>query len=199
MLGSKIHQIPGAVFVTTIRWFTYRVLDPNVDWTAVVLRKLTLYKTAKDIQKRLGKYCIRVETPRIVNSQLCTLVVVPSLMEGKKIIANLKNFGLAEYGDLHPYSSCFKKPDTVASLIYKDFFRLENYSFISNQHESEEDVISSISSSEEGEITNGDVASQAPGYQLLEFPGSYATREMQLSYHSGVFVKTTFSARPSNN
>lgn len=185
--------------MTTVRWFTYKVLDPSLDWTAVVLRKLTLYKTSKDIQKRLGKYCIRVETPRIVNSQLCTLVVVPSLIEGKKIIANLKNFGLAEYGDLHPYSTCFKKPDTVVGFVYKDFFRLENYSFIPNQHGSEEDAISSISSSEEGEITNGDTASQAPGYQLMEFPGSYITRDKQISYHSGVFVKTSFSARLSNN
>ena len=199
MLGSKVHLIPGLVFATTVRWFTYKVLDPALNWTAIVLRGLTLCKTREDIYKRLRKYRVRVEIPRVINSQLCTLVVVPGVLEGKKILANLKVLGLAEYGDLHPYSSCFKRPSSVLGVVYKEFANFDQLSFVSEDRDSEADAISSISSSEEGEITIGEVVNQEPGYEMLEIPGEYITRDREVCFHSGVCIKTSFNARLTNN
>jgi hypothetical protein len=199
VLGSKVHLIPGMIFATTVRWFTYQVLDPSLNWTAVVLRGLGLFKTSKDIQKRLGKYCLRVEIPRVINNLLCTLVVVPGVFEGKKIIAGLKNFGLADFADFHPYSSCFKNPATVLGAVYKEFSRVDYLAVVANDRDSGSDAISSISSSEEGEITTVEVVNQAPGYEFIEIPGEYITRDREICFHSGVCIKTSFNARLTNN
>lgn len=199
MLGSKVHLIPGLIIETTVRWFTYKVLDAALNWTAIVLRGLTLCKTREEIYKRLRRYKVRVEIPRVINSQLCTLVVVPGVLEGKKILANLKVLGLAEHGDLHPYSSCFKRPSSVLGVVYKEFANFDQLSFVPEDRDSEADAISSISSSEEGEITTGEVVNQEPGYEMLEIPGEYITRDREVCFHSGVCIKTSFNARLTNN
>ena len=123
---------------------------------------------------------------------------MPGVLEGKKILGNLKSYGLAEFGDLHPYSSCFKRPSCVLGVVYKEFAKFDQLSFVPEDRDSEADAISSISSSEEGEITTGEVASQAPGYEMLEIPGEYVTRDRGVCFHSGVCIKTSFNAKLTN-
>lgn len=194
-LGSKIHMIPGALIKTSVRWFCYKVLDPTLEWTAVVCRGIKLLKTAKEIQKRLGRYCLRIELPRYINTQLCTLIVVPGLIEAKKIMSH-KSLGIAEFIDIHPYSSVFKRPDQYLPIFFKELNRTDfSCLTVLPQKDEDEDMISPISSSEEGEITNGEKPSEDLAYKIFEFQGEFITKSQEISYHSGVMVKTSFNSR----
>ena len=110
----------------------------------------------------------------------------------------MKNSGLAEFGDFHPYSSCFKRPASVIGVVYKEFAKFDQLLFVPEDRDSEADAISSISSSEEGEITTGEVVDQAPGYEMLEIPGEYLTRDREVCFHSGVCIRTSFNAKLTN-
>lgn len=196
-LGSRLHMIPGALIKTSVRWFCHKVLDPAVEWTAVVCRGLNQYKNPKELQNKLGRYCLRVEIPRYINYKLCTIIVVPSLIEAKKILLGYQKWGLAEKVHIHPRSSVFKRPDLALPNFFKEFTKADISALASMNYrnENEEDVMSPISSSEEGEITNGEHKQEETGYQLYELAGQFITKTQEISNHSGVFVKTSFNSR----
>lgn len=197
-LGSKMHLIPGALIQTSVRWFCYKVLDPSLEWTAVVCRGIKLLKTAKEIHRRLGKYCLRVEVPRYIFSELCTVIVVPGLLEANKIISH-KNLGISEFMDIHPYSSVFKRPDLYMTMFFKEINKAEytNLSVLPIKDHNDEEMISPISSSEEGEITNGEKPTVEIGYKFFEIAGEFITKSQEISYHSGVLIKTSFNSKLS--
>ena len=176
------------------------MLDPGLEWTAVVCRDLGMYKNSKEIQNKLGKYCLRVEVPRYVNSCLCTLVVVPSLADARTIMIGNKTWHLATHVDIHPHSSVFKRPDLAVPMFFKEFSKAEisNYHVISTAEENEEDMMSPISSSEEGEITFGENTREEQGYEFYELAGEFITKNQEHSYHSGVVIKTSFNSRVFN-
>lgn len=199
-LGRKMHLIPGALIKTSVRWFYNRALDPSLEWTSVVCRGLSQYKNPKEIQNKLGRYSLRVEVPRYINGQLCTLIVVPSLIDAKKIIFGNKSWHLAKFMDIHPHSSVFKRPDTVIPLFFNEYSKTDISSFhmINNAEVAEEDMMSPISSSEEGEITFGENEKEEVGYEFFELAGEFITKSQEISYHSGVVIKTSFNSRLLN-
>lgn len=90
----------------------------------------------------------------------------------------------------------FKRPDLSLPQFFKDFSKSEaSLHMICVNEENEEDVMSPISSSEEGEITNAKILKDEEGYQLFEMAGQFVTKNLDVSWHSGVFVKTAFNFR----
>jgi len=53
-LGAILHRIPGSQQESYVRWLSYRVLDPDYEWTAVILRSLPQNFSADHLRIKLG-------------------------------------------------------------------------------------------------------------------------------------------------
>jgi hypothetical protein len=208
-LGSKIQKIPGAQREMSVRWFTYRVLEPNLDWTAVILRGIKDNISKKEIEEAFNGLFIRAEQPRLINMVFCTIVIVQNILEAEKIIRNYSLCGLGGKADIHPYSSMFKNPEQSAEMVFNEYKKkkkmilqsgyLKMLNLTDNNLEIEDtrSLISSVSGTiEDGEITDTDAPPSETSqnyYLLYEYPGSYINQDGENSMHSGVFIKTVYS------
>jgi hypothetical protein len=205
-LGSKLQRIPGAQTNMTVRWFTYKVLEKNMEWTGVVFRGLRKGVGRKEIEEGMRGLCEWVEQPRMVSDQLCTIAVVKSVCEAEKIIRGFKTSGLGGIVDIHPYSSVFKNPEKSAEIMFNEYRKRrrgtqagQGIKVSKLREEGEDDnrsLISEVSGTvEDGEITDTDAPEsegQENSYVLYEYPGSYINRNGEISVHSGVLVKSSF-------
>ena len=212
-LGSFLQRIPGAQVVMSVRWFTYQVLDPTIDWTAVILRGIYDHITSKEIDEAFAGAIVRSEPPREINFQLCTILIVKNLNDAEKIIRNYHNYMLGGKADLHPYSSVFKNPEQAAESLFSEYRKKKAKNMLqsgfkylnTDMHNDSEDARSPISSLsgtvEDGEITETEAPTSeaAQSYYILhEHPGSYINRDAEISLHSGVCVKTIFNFQNNN-
>lgn len=212
-LGSVLSRIPGAQIVMSVRWFTYQVLDPTLDWTAVICRGLRETVTKREIDEALSTISARAEPPRIISSHLCSIIIVKNIVDAEKLLKNYLGFGFGGRADIHPYSSICKSPEQTVELLFHDYRKKKaknllqavGYKFNLYKPEDSEDaksLISSVSETvEDGEITETSApASETTEtyYMLFEQPGNYVNRDGEVSSHSGVCVKTLFSFQNNN-
>jgi hypothetical protein len=212
-LGSKLQKIPGAQIPMSIRWFTYQVLDSGLEWTAVILRGLRQTVSKREIEEKFSGLCIRAEQPRDLNGEWCTLVIVKSIIEAEKIIKNYKSSGFSGKADLHPYSSIFKNPELSLDIVFHEYRKRRKMLLqpgclkilrLTDPHNESEDarsLISSVSGTvEDGEIADTGTPSSDTAencYMFYEHPGTYINKDEEVSFHSGVLVKTVLSL-PNN-
>lgn len=212
-LGSKLQRIPGAQIQMSVRWFTYQVLDPKIEWTAVILRGMRDNATKREIEEIFSGFGARAEQPREINQQLCTIVIVKNILDADKIMKIYRNTNLCGKINIHPFSSVFKTPDQLVDVVFHEYQKKRKMNFVQRigksvkieEHESDDarSLISSVSGTvEDGEITDTDApSSDAPQnyYILYEHPGSYMNCDGDLNMHSGVYIKTIYSMQNSIN
>ena len=198
----------------SVRWFTYQVLDPSLEWTAVICRGMRKTVTKREIDEALSIMSARAEPPREVSKELCTIIIVKSIIDAEKVIKSYTSLGFGGRADIHPYSSICKNPEQAAEVLFHEYRKKKNrnslqvgaYKFLANYRPEDSDdaksLISSVSETvEDGEITE----TSAPAsetvenyYALYEHPGSYTNHDGETSSHSGVLVKTLFSYQNNN-
>ena len=206
-LASKLMRIPGSQTVMSVRWFNYRVFDPNFEWTAVIFRGIKAEVNAKEIEEWFGGVETRVEQPREVNFEWCTIVVVKGIIEAYKILKIFKAKKLQGKADIHPGSSIFRCPEQSAEILFRDYWRkrktsipivaLKNYTKSDDESDDARSLISSVSGTiEDGEIADTEAPnSEIPSkyYIIYEFPGSFINKDREKIEHSGVYIKTVYS------
>jgi hypothetical protein len=206
-LASKLMRIPGSQTVMNVRWFNYRVFDPNFDWTAVILRGIKAESSIKEIEKWFSGVETRVEQPREVNFELCTIVVVNGITEAYKVIKIFRSRKFKGKADLHPDSSIFKSPEQSVEILFRDYWRkrktsiplvvLKNYNKSDDESDDARSLISSVSGTiEDGEIADTDAPPseiQNNFYVLYEYPGSFINKDQEKIDHSGVYIKTAYT------
>jgi len=215
LLNSVIYRIPGAQQNISVRWFINRVLEPNLEWTGLILRGLRRNITIESLRHRFGELAARIEPPRMVSGELCTLAVMKSHEAAEKVLKNYSRLKLDGRCDLHPYSFIFKRPDRVYHSIYssltngrkpeidpeKSIKLLEKVvkAFEAQKPSPKQTQIEQVENLEDGEIS--DVEGQASHsfrqftyHTLFEYPGRYLAWEGHRQNHSGVYIKTIHAA-----
>ncbi|CAG9334863.1 unnamed protein product [Blepharisma stoltei] len=205
-LGAILHRIPGSQHDSYVRWLNYRVLDPDFNWTAVILRSLPQNFSTEHLRIKLGgEFIFHAETPRFVNNYLCTILVLRRIEDAFIMIKKFKRSKFPGLIDIHPYSSIFKKPKNYVTTFGLDVVskRLRQpveveppvKIFKPNDTGSESDfqeleLKTTGGSMEDGEIIDKEEIVIEQEYQLYEFPGVYWMKGMTELSHKGIKVKT---------